>query len=277
MLGYKRLSILLLAVGWMMFAFAANDYVLSSPNGKLKIRLTTTHGTCFEVWCNNQQLLLPSSIGLRLSDGTVVGNDAVTAVNQTTVNGKIDVPFGKNRVLNESYNQLVLSYGKDYDLVVRAYNEGLAYRFITNLNREIVINDEDAVFNFAFTPKIYFPECDDYTAAEKEQSGKVHQIHQGRPGGRLRGGLRAREGDIPVLQIQAQRRAPDHRGLLQDVPLHSVHARPRSPRRRRPRHGGTLRGARRVLPEKAARGIRKLSGSDGIGGLNSKHRRPSFI
>lgn len=179
MLGYKRLSILLLAVGWMMFAFAANDYVLSSPNGKLKIRLTTTHGTCFEVWCNNQQLLLPSSIGLRLSDGTVVGNDAVTAVNQTTVNDKIDVPFGKNRVLNESYNQLVLSYGKDYDLVVRAYNEGLAYRFITNLNREIVINDEDAVFNFAFTPKIYFPECDDYTAAEKEQSGKVHQIHQG--------------------------------------------------------------------------------------------------
>lgn len=93
MLGYKRLSILLLAVGWMMFAFAANDYVLSSPNGKLKIRLTTTHGTCFEVWCNNQQLLLPSSIGLRLSDGTVVGNDAVTTVNQTTVNGKIDVPL----------------------------------------------------------------------------------------------------------------------------------------------------------------------------------------
>ena len=53
--------------------------------------------------------------------------------------------------------------------------------------------------------------------------GYVHPLHQGRPGGRLRGGLRACKGGLPVLQIETQRRAPDHRGLLQDVPTDPVH------------------------------------------------------
>jgi hypothetical protein len=175
----KRLSVALLLFCGTVLGFASTEYSIQSPNGKLKMKLTTGERTQYEVWCNNQQLIASSPIGLHLSDGTVVGNATVTSVKRDAVNGTIHVPFGKNNEIKEAYNQLTLSYGKDYDLVVRAYDEGVAYRFVTHWDKEIIINDEDAVFNFAFTPKIYFPECDNYSLEERDQAGNVHRIHQG--------------------------------------------------------------------------------------------------
>lgn len=161
------------------FALEAKEYEMSSPNGKLKVKVQVENGTEFEVWYNKELVINPSPIGLHLADGTIVGNDKVTSVKKNKVNRKIDVVAGKNKTLKENYNELVLSYGKDYDLVMRAYDEGWAYRFVTHWDKEIIINQEDAVFNFNFTPTVYFPECDSYSSPEREQSGKVHRIHQG--------------------------------------------------------------------------------------------------
>ena len=161
------------------FALKAEEYKLSSPDKKLEVKLRVEGRTEFEVWYDKVKLVEPSVIGMNLSDGRHVGGDPVTSVKKDRVNRKIDVVAGKNKTLKEAYNEIVLSYGTDYDLVVRAYNEGWAYRFVTHWDKEIIINSEDAVFNFAFTPTVYFPECDSNTAPEREQSGKVHQIHQG--------------------------------------------------------------------------------------------------
>ena len=161
------------------FALKAEEYKLSSPDKKLEVKLRVEGRTEFEVWYDKVKLVEPSVIGMNLSDGRNVGGDPVTSVKKDRVNRKIDVVAGKNKTLKEAYNEIVLSYGTDYDLVVRAYNEGWAYRFVTHWDKEIIIDSEDAVFNFAFTPTVYFPECDSNTAPEREQSGKVHQIHQG--------------------------------------------------------------------------------------------------
>mgnify|MGYP003090696638 FL=1 len=161
------------------FALKAEEYKLSSPDKRLEVKLRVEGRTEFEVWYDKVKLVEPSVIGMNLSDGRHVGGDLVTSVKKDRVNRKIDVVAGKNKTLKEAYNEIVLSYGTDYDLVVRAYNEGWAYRFVTHWDKEIIINSEDAVFNFAFTPTVYFPECDSNTAPEREQSGKVHQIHQG--------------------------------------------------------------------------------------------------
>lgn len=161
------------------FVLKAEEYKLSSPDKKLEVKLRVEGRTEFEVWYDKVKLVEPSVIGMNLSDGCHVGGDPVTSVKKDRVNRKIDVVAGKNKTLKEAYNEIVLSYGTDYDLVVRAYNEGWAYRFVTHWDKEIIINSEDAVFNFAFTPTVYFPECDSNTAPEREQSGKVHQIHQG--------------------------------------------------------------------------------------------------
>lgn len=157
----------------------AKNYDTMSPDGKLKVRFSVDNGTKYEVWYHGKQLVLPSPVGLHLSDGRLVGGDAVTKAKKRRVRSTIDVVAGKNNVLQERYNETVLSYGKDYDLVIRVYNEGWAYRFITHWDKEIIIDKEDAVYNFAFTPTVYFPECDTNIYEEREQSGRMCPIHQG--------------------------------------------------------------------------------------------------
>lgn len=103
----------------------------------------------------------------------------MTTAKTRTVDDNISVVAGKNSKLREHYNEMVLSYGNDCDLVVRAYNEGWAWRFVTRINRQLTVKSEDAVFNFAFTPKVYFPECDTNTWNEREQDGTEHPIDQG--------------------------------------------------------------------------------------------------
>ena len=84
-----------------------------------------------------------------------MGGGTVKSTTTNHVDQTIDVVAGKNKTLREAYNELLISFNENYDLLVRAYDEGIAYRFITRLDGEIIINSEDAVFNFTSTPTIY--------------------------------------------------------------------------------------------------------------------------
>jgi alpha-glucosidase len=157
----------------------AVDYEVVSPNNQLKIKLHVNAGTTYEIWHANTPLITASSIGLNLANGTVVGAGTVKSTQTSSVNNQISTPIGKNKTITEAYNELVIVFNKNYNLVVRAYDEGLAYRFVTNLGGDIIVNSEDAVFNFATTPKVYFPECDTNTNMELGDNGISYPVQEG--------------------------------------------------------------------------------------------------
>ena len=166
----KKISyLILLCLFSLSCTLQAEKYETVSPNGKLKIKLKIDKGTQYEVWYDNTQLILPSSIGLHLADG----NGSVKSAKKRKVNQTIDVFVGKNKELQDAYNELTVSFNDSCDLVVRAYDEGVAYHFATRLNGEITIISEDAIFNFASTPTIYYPECDANYSGETDQSGRT--------------------------------------------------------------------------------------------------------
>lgn len=171
------LSLLLSLIG--IHGLQATDYEVVSPNQQLKIKLHVNAGTTYEIFHGSTQLITPSSIALHLSDGTVVGAGTVKDTQTRSVNSLINTPIGKNKSITEAYNELDVAFNENYRLIVRAYNEGLAYRFVTNLGAEIIVNNEDAIFNFATTPKVYFPECDNNTYNEQGDNGVSYPIHQG--------------------------------------------------------------------------------------------------
>ena len=176
----KKISyLILLCLFSLSCTLQTEKYETVSPNGKLKIKLKIDKGTQYEVWYDNTQLILPSPIGLHLADGRVIGNGSVKSAKKRKVNQTIDVLVGKNKELQDTYNELTVSFNDSCDLVVRAYDEGVAYHFATRLNGEITIISEDAIFNFTSTPTIYYPECDANYSGETDQSGRTHQVHQG--------------------------------------------------------------------------------------------------
>lgn len=175
----KKIYIVLLVLLGCMTALTAASYEVVSPNNLLKIKLKIESGTSYEIWYGETQLINSSPIGMNLSSGVVIGAGTVKNTQTNSVNNQINVPIGKNKVLTEAYNELIIEFNENYQLIVRAYNEGLAYRFVTALGGEITINSEDAVFNFTTTPKVYFPECDSHYYNETGDGGKTYSIHQG--------------------------------------------------------------------------------------------------
>lgn len=175
----RKLFITISALLLSIFCLYAVDYEVISPNNLLKMKLSINSGTTYEVWHGSTQLISSSEIGLNLSNGVVVGAGTVKSTQTNSVNNQINVPIGKNKTLTEAYNELIIEFNENYKLIVRAYNEGMAYRFITDLSGEIIINSEDAVFNFSSNTKVYFPECDTNTSQETGDGGIKYSIHQG--------------------------------------------------------------------------------------------------
>jgi alpha-glucosidase len=83
------------------------------------------------------------------------------------VDNVLPVLIGKNKTLDEVYNELTVHFNENYDLIVRAYNTGIAYRWILNLDRDVIVHDEDFILNFANNPVVYFPESVDLKNWEK--------------------------------------------------------------------------------------------------------------
>ena len=142
---------------------------LVSPNEQLKIslRIDKKTGTQYQISCGQTLLLDDSSLALHLDDGRIIGKSDVKNSENRKVNSEINVVFGKNKTLTENYNEMIIHYKNGYDLIIRAYNEGIAYRFVTHLEGEMVIVNEEAIFNFAGRPKVYYPQSPDLRNFEK--------------------------------------------------------------------------------------------------------------
>lgn len=137
----------------------AGSYELISPDGRLKMTIEVDTDIRYGLMVDEQSVLLPSAIGLELEDGTVLGKNTVVKNTSTrTVNEIIPVVNGKNHELTGHYNELVLETEK-FDLLFRAYDEGVAYRFRTALDGEVIIKHEIADFNFDGKPTIWFGEA----------------------------------------------------------------------------------------------------------------------
>lgn len=152
--------------GLFLFLFAshitqAQVYTVTSPDERLVFRLTVSTTTSYEVLFDGASVIAPSQISLTLSNGLVLGNNGtVQATNEITVNETISIVHGKSTSLTDNYTQRTITFTDGYDLIVRAYNEGVSYRFATSLGGTVNVMSEMANFNFTQSPSVIFPEAD---------------------------------------------------------------------------------------------------------------------
>ncbi len=139
----------------------AQQYEVVSPDGMLKLSLNIGTSTEYSVSYDDTPLINPSAIALALNQGLILGENA-TVLNTATreVNDMITPLYGKNATLSEHFNELTINFTQDYSLILRAYDEGVAWRFVTALGGEVIVDYEHAIFDFAGTPGVIFPEAD---------------------------------------------------------------------------------------------------------------------
>ena len=154
----KRTLLLLSALLLCVEAFAVKEYKLLSPNGKLEVTVTAAPELSYCVKCEGEQVVASSKIGLKVYGGATLGEKtAVKRVKRTAVDAEIPAEFYFKSVVKDCYNALRIDFAERYAVEFRAYDEGVAYRFITNFKQDFILENEIAEFAFAKDYKGYFP------------------------------------------------------------------------------------------------------------------------
>ncbi|MDR0560063.1 MAG: glycoside hydrolase family 97 protein [Prevotellaceae bacterium] len=150
----KRFCVLTFLLYSSVFAYAQQSSVeLLSPDGKIRLAVTLGDKIAYTVYCDNQPVMQNNELQLTLRNETLGAKPRLTGQKRASVDNVIKpvVPFKFSTVVNR-YNQLTLDFKDNYSVEFRAFDDGVAYRFITRKKGSIDVMHED--FN------LYFP--DDY-------------------------------------------------------------------------------------------------------------------
>lgn len=163
---------LLLLIGNASFAAKEKKYVLSSPDGTLKVEISAGNELAYQVMHGNDTILSHSNIALVLEDGTIVGKTPrITGERRKKIKDNIESPFYRFKEFVATGNELDLKLKGGFGIIFRAYNEGVAYRFYTTQSSDIIIKEEQTEFNFKEDYTAYLP----YTTNDKKPMAMAYQ------------------------------------------------------------------------------------------------------
>ena len=153
------------AIIWIPLCFLSfslikgQDYQLLSPDKNIAVTVHVNDNITWSVSLKNNLILENNSVSLNLGQDKILGrNPKVIRKNLQQVNQVIYpvVPTKKSNIY-DNYNELTLTFKNNYSLVFRAYDQGLAYRFVTSLKDSVEVFDEEMTMNFAGNTTSYFP------------------------------------------------------------------------------------------------------------------------
>ena len=121
----------------LVLAFGAiakeDSYTLKSPDGRLVTHIVANGlgGLTYDLEYDGEQLMLPSYLGLFCSSSKAeVNGMTVKRTMKRTVDEIIASPFTRQATMRDHYNELTLKMYEGFSVVFRAYNEGVAYRYV---------------------------------------------------------------------------------------------------------------------------------------------------
>ncbi len=154
----KKTVSLIFALLAVVFTARARDFSLSSPSGDIKAKVSVSSRIYWSVEYKGEQILEDSQISMTLADGTVLGEVYLRpkAFRHGENNVLTDLVPTKNRQIADKYNELRLRFGKDWSVVFRAYDNGVAYRFETFFDGRVEIKDEVSEWNFVSDNEVYW-------------------------------------------------------------------------------------------------------------------------
>ncbi|HMM04511.1 MULTISPECIES: glycoside hydrolase family 97 protein [unclassified Dysgonomonas] len=150
------LSLFCLLFCYTMTVSAQKQFTLKSPNGKLETSISVGKTVEYSVSHEGDIMLSRSPVSITLADGSAFGiNARLSGSSEKAVNQTIDASVYKRNKIADNYNELTLKFKGDYNIIFRAYNDGIAYRFVSTSKKPFIIENEQAEFNFPADQKVF--------------------------------------------------------------------------------------------------------------------------
>ena len=140
----RRIQFMVAAALLAAIATAQTTQTVTSPDGNIKAVVTLGDGITYDVYHGDELVLDDCRMALNVN-GRVLGSAPKLKGVQRKAVDEVKRPFLtlKYAEVPNNYNMMRLSMRDGYAVEFRAFNDGVAYRFVTSLGGEINVNDED--------------------------------------------------------------------------------------------------------------------------------------
>ncbi len=143
------LSILLASAFFTIQSFSQN-FTFKSPDEKLEVTIQIGDGISWKAFYDNKTAVTEAAISMQTGAGLLIGakpkliNHELNEVDKTI---HAAVPY-KNARIKDHFRQHSFHFEGNYSLHFRVYDDGVAYRFETNLPGEVEIVSEQLDISF---------------------------------------------------------------------------------------------------------------------------------
>ncbi|TCC88766.1 glycoside hydrolase family 97 protein [Pedobacter frigiditerrae] len=145
-------------------------FSLFSPDAKTEVKITAGQTLSYSVTHNQKQVLLPSKLAILLSDGKIIGEDnTVVKTSRRNVNQNVQPLYGMASNYRDAYNEIIIKFKENYDIVFRVFDNGVAYRFRTSLPGRIKVKEEQINYQLTADADAWIQTTNSFQFSYEEQ------------------------------------------------------------------------------------------------------------
>jgi alpha-glucosidase len=124
---------------------------LYSPDKQIAVEVILKEKVYYRVSFKNQVVMDASPLAMQIGNYSPGIKPHLLSKKNEEINEIINPLWGSKNKIIDHYNQLILNFKDDYSIEFRAYNNGIAYRFITRFKeKEVLVRNEEVNYRFGF-------------------------------------------------------------------------------------------------------------------------------
>ncbi|WP_205943413.1 glycoside hydrolase family 97 protein [Pedobacter polaris] len=157
LMNTKKITLLFVVLICGISARAQKKYTLTSPDQSISATINVADSIYYEISQSVKSLVTNSVVSFKTDQqaaGWKVSKATPSKSNQTLT----PVVWQKSKQVEDNYSQLRLDFANGLALEWRAYNNGLAWRWINKSTRPYQVLEEKASINFPNATKSWYPE-----------------------------------------------------------------------------------------------------------------------
>ena len=164
----KRITFLFALLS-LTCAASVKPQTLLSPDGHIQVTVRTEGALRYDVYADGIPVMTDNTLSLTLSD-RILGESPQL---RKAVRGQIDETLHpllalKASAVRNRCNVLTLQFKGGWQVEFRAYDDGVAYRFVTALGGEVDVMDEEIGVRFAREGTYTLQECESFQTSYEE-------------------------------------------------------------------------------------------------------------
>ncbi|WP_298736982.1 glycoside hydrolase family 97 protein [uncultured Chitinophaga sp.] len=141
-----------------LISFSQSSILLSSPGNQLAIEINTKDSLSWTLRKGNETLVSRALAGLDFEGKSYIGfNERVKSIDKVSKDDIIHPTVAvRQQTIRDVYNELKINFRSGNAIIFRAYNNGVAYRWITHFRDSVNVKNEIVDYAFPDNNRVFW-------------------------------------------------------------------------------------------------------------------------